>query len=116
MWENIITGVISLLGGGACAFIVALATLKSKRQESKASAEKVQAETDGVEMDNTKKATQMYYEIFVKPIKDELQGVRRECLKLRRAIDAISRCENSANCPVRNELSKGSLDDIKPQK
>lgn len=94
-WIEIISVIINfVLGGG----ILMLWTAKAKKDEAV-------AHTDKIEMDNFRTGTALLQEAIVKPLKAELKDTQKEMRRLRRAIEKISDCEHSAQCPVRAALN-----------
>ena len=88
-----------VLGGG---FIVTVFTLKQERLKASANAKKAEAES--AELDNEEKAAQILMEQVVKPLKTELNGVRRELKGLKKAVESIKDCPHSDACPVRERM------------
>ncbi len=71
---------------------------------------KSNAEIESIEADNTKKILATNEEFIVKPIKAEINALRKEIKKLRNAIARVSECPHSDDCPVRVELQKHETD------
>lgn len=94
-WDIISVILNFLLGGG----LLAVFTVKAKKDQAT-------AETDKIEMDNFRTGADLLMESIVKPLKKELQEVRKEVGRLRRAMEHISDCPHSGQCPVRAELKK----------
>ena len=90
-----------VLGGG---FIVTVFTLKQERLKASANAKKAEAEAENAELDNEEKAAQILMEQVVKPLKTELNGVRRELKGLKKAVESIKDCPHSDACPVRERM------------
>lgn len=84
----------ALLGGS---LLVTIVTIKSTRR-------KANAEARAAEEDNDAKAAQTLSEFIVKPLKKELNGLRKDVNRLQKAIDKIGDCPHAGNCPVRGEL------------
>lgn len=98
MEENIVSIVqlvLNLLFGGG--FIVTLVTLKSERKKAKETAR-------GAELDNIERATDILMRNIVTPLKEELNALRNETRKLRKAINKANSCTHSDNCPVLDVL------------
>lgn len=92
--NEIITTVASfVLGGGLMTMITIRATRK-----------KANAEAKGSEIENEKYMSQTLMEYIVEPLKKELNALRKDVRKLQKAIDKISECPHSDNCPVRYQL------------
>ena len=96
MIEVINIALNALLGGG---LIVTLVTLKSAR-------EKASAEAIKLRLDNTEQATQILIENIVEPLKKEMNGIRKDITRLRKAIEKANGCRHSDDCPVIHELRK----------
>lgn len=56
------------------------------------------------ELDNVKKAMQIVMDEIVEPLKQEINAIREELGKLRRAVEKASDCRLATDCPVRSEL------------
>lgn len=82
-----------ILSGG----IIALATVRSAKR-------KANAEAVGAELDNVQHASEILVNNIVTPLKKELNGVRRELAKFRKAVEKVNACPYSADCPVVHEL------------
>ncbi len=93
-WIEIVSLVLNLLFGGG---LLMLMTAKAKKDEAVAN-------TDKIEMDNFRTGSELLQEAIVKPLKNELKETQKEMRRLRRAIEHISECEHSAQCPVRAAL------------
>ena len=96
-----------VLGGTLLATVIGIVTLKAKVKQANAEAEKAQAEAETVRIDNTEHATRILIENIVEPLKEELNGTRkdlqatkREMARLRKAIDTANSCKHHDDCPV----------------
>ncbi|MDR0559125.1 MAG: hypothetical protein LBG92_03080 [Prevotellaceae bacterium] len=101
-WINLISLVINALFGGG--LFLGFFTVKSQRK-------KAEAEAEAAEIDNDKKASETILEFVVKPLKEEIDelrketgGLRRDVRKLQKAIGKIGDCAYADGCPVRREL------------
>ena len=56
------------------------------------------------ELDNVKKAMQIVMDEIVEPLKEEINAIREELGKLRRAVEKAGDCRLATDCPVRIEL------------
>lgn len=65
-----------------------------------------QVNTRGSELDNVQKAMQILMDEIVEPLKQEINAIRKELGKLRRAVEKANGCRFSVNCPVRDELQQ----------
>ncbi len=91
----------SLLGGG---LIATLATLRSAKVKARHEAEAVEIANKQKEMELAKSYVDEYCQNIIKPLQQEVKGLRRDVTKLRNAIEKIPDCPYSAHCPVRGEL------------
>ena len=62
------------------------------------------AEVKSHELDNVRKASDIRMENIVKPLKTEIQSLRRDVDKFRKAIEKIPSCPMAGDCPVSREL------------
>lgn len=62
------------------------------------------AEVKSHELDNVRKASDILMENIVKPLKTEIQSLRRDVDKFRKAIEKIPSCPMAGDCPVSREL------------
>lgn len=118
-----------VLGGGMVGLLITVVTLRATVRKANAEAEKAKAEAETVRIDNAERATRVLIEDIVKPLREELASVRRELgstkkelndtrkefgatkremARLRKALDAVNRCEYNDQCPVRDELREFS--------
>lgn len=80
---------------------------KKYRQEVEKLKAEVQAakiNTRSDELENVKKAMAILMEEVVEPLKKEINAIRKEMARLRRAVEKVNVCPHSADCPVRREL------------
>lgn len=56
------------------------------------------------ELDNVREASQILMENIVKPLKTEIQSLRRDVNKFSKAVEKRLSCPMADNCPVSNEL------------
>lgn len=77
--------------------LVTVFTLRSKRRLS-------QAEAEAKEIVNDEKISEVMNNYIVKPLKSEINALRKDVRALQRAIAQISNCPHSDDCPVRREL------------
>lgn len=73
-----------------------------------------QINTRGDELDNVKKAMDILMEQVVEPLKREMNGIRKEMSRFRRAVEQANTCPHRDNCPVRDELQKSERIDTDP--
>lgn len=121
-----------ILGGGLIATVIGIVTLRSsiakvraEAEQAKAEADKAKANADTVKITNTESATRILIENIVNPLKEELNATRedlastkremastkREMGRLRKAVEADTRCPHSDGCPVIIKLSRDKQGD-----
>lgn len=66
----------------------------------------LQKTNTGVDIANIKSSTDVLIENIVKPLEKELQSVRRELSKFRKAIEKVKSCKYEDECPVKEQLYK----------
>lgn len=100
-----------VLGGSLLATVISIVTLKATVRKANAEAEKAKADAETVRIDNAEQATRILVDNIVKPLKDELNGTRkdlqatkREMARLRKAIDRANSCKHHDDCPVLNGM------------
>lgn len=100
-----------VLGGSLLATVISIVTLKATVRKANAEAEKAKADAETVRIDNAEQATGILVDNIVKPLKDELNGTRkdlqatkREMARLRKAIDRANSCKHHDDCPVLNGM------------
>ena len=96
-----------VLGGSLLATVVGIVTLRATVRKANAEAEKAKADAETVRIDNAEHATRILVDNIVEPLKDELNGTRkdlqatkREMARLRKAIDRANSCKHHDDCPV----------------
>lgn len=75
-------------------------------EKLKAEVRASQVNTRGSELDNVQKAMRILMDEIVEPLKQEINAIRKELGKLRRAVEKANSCRFTADCPVRGELQK----------
>lgn len=100
-----------VLGGGLATALTGLFTIRATVRKKLAEAEKAKADAEAVRIDNAEHATQVLVSNIVEPLKDELNGTRkdlqatkREMARLRKAIDRANSCRHHDDCPVLNGM------------
>lgn len=73
-----------------------------------------QINTRGDELDNVSKAMAILMEQVVEPLKREINGIRRELARFRKAVELANSCVYRDHCPVRDELQKSERIDPDP--
>lgn len=100
-----------VLGGGLATALTGLFTIRATVRKKLAEADKAKADAESVRIDNAEHATQVLVNNIVEPLKDELDGTRkdllatkREMARLRKAIDRANSCKHHDDCPVLNGM------------
>lgn len=94
-WTNIISIALNaLLGGG---LIVTLATLRATKH-------KADAEVDARQIQNAAALLQEYKTNIIEPLKNEVNGLRKEVRNLKNAISRANSCHYADSCPVLNRM------------
>ena len=100
-----------VLGGGLATALTGLLTVRATVRKKLAEAEKAKADAETVRIDNAEHATQILVNNIVDPLKEELDGTRkdlqatkREMARLRKAIDRANSCKHHDDCPVLNGM------------
>lgn len=78
-------------------------------EQLRAQVKATKADTQGDELDNVRKAMSILMEEVVEPLKKEINAVRKEVARLRRAVEKANNCpfaDRTDACPVRNELRR----------
>ena len=96
-----------VLGGSLLATVIGIVTLRATVRKANAEAEKAKADAETVRIDNAEHATRILVDNIVEPLKEELNGTRkdlmatkREMARLRKAIDTANSCRHHDDCPV----------------
>lgn len=96
-----------VLGGSLLATVIGIVTLRATVRKANAEAEKAKADAETVRIDNAEHATRILVDNIVEPLKEELNGTRkdlmatkREMARLRKAIDTANSCKHHDDCPV----------------
>lgn len=111
-----LTEIISLLFGIVSApvglWIQSLLLRKkydTELESLRAQVEAAKTDTRGDELDNVKKAMSILMEQVVEPLKKEINAIRKELARLRRAVEKANRCpfaDHTNACPVLGELRR----------
>ena len=72
----------------------------------RAQVEASKADTRGDELENVKNGMSILMEQVVEPLKKEINAIRKELARLRRAVEKVNNCPYVAACPVRIELQR----------
>ena len=107
-----------VLGGSLLATVIGIVTLKATVRKAGAEAEKAKADAEAVRIDNAEHATRVLVDNIVEPLKEELNGTRkdllatkREMARLRKAIDRANSCRHHDDCPVLRGMREHPKDD-----
>lgn len=109
---EIIMALIALIAGPVGGWLTAILLRKKYDAEVEKLRTEVQAakiNTRGDELDNVKVAMDILMEQVVEPLKREINGIRKEMARFRRAVELANHCPHSAKCPVRDELQKSEV-------
>ncbi|KAA6348045.1 hypothetical protein EZS27_004497 [termite gut metagenome] len=105
MTEAIITALLTSLGAGVTALLM--------RKKHNAEVEQLHTQIEisktdvrSHELENVDKGMEILMKQVVEPLTKELNEVRKELIRFRRAISKINNCPHSAACPVRDELQR----------
>lgn len=111
-----LTEIISLLFGIVSApvglWIQSLLLRKkydTELESLRAEVEAAKTDTRSDELDNVKKAMSILMEQVVEPLKKEINAIRKELARLRRAVEKANRCpfaDHADACPVLLELRR----------
>lgn len=63
------------------------------------------------ELDNVREASEILMDNIVKPLKTEIQSLRKDVDKFRKAIEKIPSCPMADSCPVSRELLNAEAGD-----
>lgn len=108
-----------VFGTGLVATLVGLLSIRSELRKARAEARRAEAEADTVKITNTEQATRILIENIVEPLREELDATRKELnsvkhevARFRKAVEAIPKCPYHDECPVLAELpeSQGIAD------
>lgn len=107
-----------VLGGGLATALTGLFTIRATVRKKLAEADKAKADAESVRIDNAEHATQVLVNNIVEPLKDELDGTRKDLMatkcemaRLRKAIDRANSCKHHDGCPVLNGMREHPKDD-----
>ena len=110
MSSEIITLIVSSLTATISAPLGAWLGAKLQSQKYKTEIDSLRAEVlAGVkdsELENVRKANDILVEGIVTPLKKEINSLRRDVDKFRKAVEKIPSCAHADNCPVSRQLQK----------
>lgn len=113
MSSEIITLIVSSLTATISAPLGAWLGAKLQSQKYKTEIDSLRAEVQkklaGVkdsELENVRKANDILVEGIVAPLKKEINSLRRDVDKFRKAVEKIPSCVHADNCPVSRQLQK----------
>lgn len=111
MSENLTTIVVSALVAAISGPMGAWINSKILRQKYDIEIGQLRAEMEEKlstvkksELDNVREASQILMEEIVKPLKIEIQSLRRDVNKFSKAVEKIPSCPMADKCPVSREL------------
>lgn len=106
-YMRLVCGVLTaVIGAGGFKMYIDRRKYIQEVEKLKADVQAAQVNTRGSELDNVQKAMQILMDEIVEPLKQEINAIRKELGKLRRAVEKSNTCRFTANCPVRSELQK----------
>lgn len=106
-YMRLVCGVLTaVIGAGGFKMYIDRRKYIQEVEKLKAEVQAAQVNTRGSELDNVQKAMQILMDQIVEPLKQEINAIRKELGKLRRAVEKSNTCRFTANCPVRSELQK----------
>lgn len=104
---KLICGILTVaIGAGGFKMYIDRRKYIQEVEKLKAEVQAAQVNTRGRELENVQKAMQILMDEIVEPLKQEINAIRKELGKLRRAVEKANGCRFSADCPVRSELQK----------
>ena len=113
MSSEIITLIMSSITATVSAPLGAWIGARLQSQKYKAEIDGLRAEVQkklaGVkdsELENVRKANDILVEGIVTPLKKEINSLRRDVDKFRKAVEKIPSCAHADNCPVSRQLQK----------
>lgn len=113
MSSEIITLIVSSLTATISAPLGAWLGAKLQSQKYKTEIDSLRAEVQkklaGVkdsELENVRKANDILVEGIVTPLKKEINSLRRDVDKFRKAVEKIPSCAHADSCPVSRQLQK----------
>lgn len=111
MSGEIATIIVSALVAAVSAPLGAWVNSKILRQKYDLEIGRLRAEMEGKlsevkdsELENVRKASEILMDNIVDPLKGEIQSLRRDVNKFRKAIEKIPQCPMADSCPVSREL------------
>jgi hypothetical protein len=115
MDTSIIITVIGLLSAVVGSTWIASVVLRRKYEQEiellKADHHRKESDTNGVEIANAKEVLKTQMEYIITPLQNEIKALRKDVRSLRRAVEKISDCPHSSDCPVRRELQNNETND-----
>ena len=106
-YMRLVCGILTaVIGAGGFKMYIDRRKYIQEVEKLKADVRAAQVNTRGSELDNVQKAMQILMDEIVEPLKQEINAIRKELGKLRRAVEKANNCRFATNCPVRDELQK----------
>ncbi len=73
------------------------------------------ADANNSELDNVRKANDILVDSIVTPLKKEIQTLRKDVDKFRKAVEKIPACPAADHCPVSTELQRSERNEQREQ-
>ena len=106
-YMRLVCGILTaVIGAGGFKMYIDRRKYIQEVEKLKADVQAAQVNTRGSELDNVQKAMQILMDQIVEPLKQEINAIRKELGKLRRAVEKSNTCRFTTECPVRSELQK----------
>ena len=106
VWPIIASVVTALPIGAWLSSWILKSKYRSEVDQLKAQVEQLRSNTKATEIDNLKRAMEIIMAQFVEPLNKELNALRKELSRFRRAVEKIPTCPHAANCPISDELQR----------
>lgn len=106
-YMRLVCGVLTaIIGAGGFKMYIDRRKYVQEVEKLKTEVQAAQVNTRGSELDNVQKAMRILMDEIVEPLKQEINAIRKELVKLRCAVEKANNCRYAVNCPVRDELQK----------
>ena len=110
--SDVITLIIAIVGSTAISTplgvwlgsILARDKYRAEIDQLRAEVQEKLAGVKSTELDNIRKANDLLVESIVTPLKKEINSLRRDVEKFRKAVEKIPSCPHAADCPVSRQL------------
>lgn len=120
-YMRLVCGILTaVIGAGGFKMYIDRRKYIQEVEKLKADVQAAQVNTRGSELDNVQKAMQILMDQIVEPLKQEINAIRKELGKLRRAVEKSNTCRFATDClcaascksPIRLEKTT-SLDSLR---